>query len=266
MTLTLAACALTTDLTHLADGPSDADAASPDAGPMLTPPANTDASDDGSPPATAGLVGHWRLDDASGTVAVDSSALRHDGVVIGGAKWAPKDSSQPGALSFDGADAYVQIAGDVAYATQHAPFSFSAWFDLLDFSPDPYPDIMAFRADGDTPWHVLLSTDPGFLGISLGSGQDWATIKTGVLPTLGVWHHVAVVYNGLGPSDVQNFEIVLDGVAQPLLEAGSYGTQRNESRIGASAAGNFFNGLIRDVRIYGRALSRDEVGSLFAGR
>jgi len=57
----------------------------------------------------------------------------------------------------------------------------------------------------------------------------------------------------------------LDGVEQPLEAASPYGTQANQSRIGAAEdARNFWSGVIDDVRIYDRALSGGEIGELDA--
>jgi hypothetical protein len=206
------------------------------------------------------------FDDSSGTLAADSSSLRNDGVLIGGAAWVPANAAQPAALSFDGVDGYVEIAGSVAYATQHAAFSFTAWFNLTDLSQIPEQDIMQLRTDTATPWHVLLSNDPTWMGISLGSGADWATIKTGSVPSTGAWHHLAVTYSGADPSVITNFGITFDGAAQSLAAAGGYGGQPQGSRIGGSTGGNQFKGSIRDVRIYDRVLTTGEIADIFAGR
>ena len=37
--------------------------------------------------ASAGLVGYWRLDEGSGTIAYDSSGNGHDGELIGNPEW-----------------------------------------------------------------------------------------------------------------------------------------------------------------------------------
>ncbi len=50
--------------------------------------------------ARAELVAHWRLEDGSGTTAIDSSANGNDGTLNGDPRWA--DGQIGGALDFDG--------------------------------------------------------------------------------------------------------------------------------------------------------------------
>jgi hypothetical protein len=213
-----------------------------------------------------GLVGYWKFDELSGTTAADSSGQGNNGTLVNGPVFQPTDGITPGSLSFDGIQNRVDIAGSVAYATHNAPFSFSAWFNLADFS-NPAPDIMQIRSDTASPWHVLLSDQAMYFGISLGSGDGtWATIKTDNLPSTGLWHHVVATYNGSGPGTIGNFQIFLDGVGQTLVVAGAYTTQTQQSRIGADESPlNQWKGLIRDVRIYNRVLSSQEILQLYNG-
>lgn len=274
---TLTACSLAVNLDHLSDGNRTADDAGGDGASPPGPSPAADAGNDASgavdagiqgdgAAGTAGLVGHWAFSETSGTVAEDSSPLRNAGVLVGGPVWVPSTAGRPAALSFDGVDDYVEIAGNVTYATQHAAFSFSAWFNVTDFSSSTVEDIMQLRTDNDTPWHVLLSNDPNWMGVSVGSAGGWATIKTGSVPTTGTWHHVAVTYNGSDPTLIINFEITLDGATQGLVASSGYGGQPEESRIGESGQGTPFKGFIRDVRIYSRALSPTEIADIYAGR
>lgn len=220
------------------------------------------------PQSSVGLVGYWKLDEKSGTTAADSSGQGNNGTLINSPVWHPTDGVVPGALNFDGVgNQSVDVAGSVAYATQNAPFSFSAWVNLTDFSPNWVPDAMQIRSDTISPWHVLFSNAPQYLGISAGSGDGtWATIKTETVPSLGDWHHVVVTYNGTGPAAVANFQIFLDGVPQLVVAAGGYGTQTQLSRIGAASDPlNQWKGLLRDIRIYNRVLTVQEIVQLYNG-
>ncbi len=57
---------------------------------------------------SADLVGWWRLDDGSGTTAIDSSGNGNDGTINGDPKWV--DGKVGGALEMDGGD-YVDVPG-----------------------------------------------------------------------------------------------------------------------------------------------------------
>ena len=211
----------------------------------------------------SGLVGWWKLDETSGTIATDSAA-GNDGLLLGGATHVTGHLG--GAVQLDGVTGRVAVGGSVAYATHGAAFSFSAWVDLADWSVME-PDIMQIQTDGATsPFHVLLSDSSSWDGISTGDGDgSWIPLRTGAEPSTGVWHHVAVVYDGGGATELASFAFYLDAVAQPLAQASPYATQTNTTQIGAAEdPENYFAGAIDDVRIYDRALSAAEVAELYA--
>jgi hypothetical protein len=263
----IGACTLG-DLSNLSGGATGAPDAGPDAPHFdATVEASASAEAEAGPTdITNGLVGRWRFDETSGTVAADTSGKSNVGEVDG-ATWTYGPVASEGALGFDGTDDHVSISGTLVYATKDAPFSFSAWFNVTDFTSSSVQDIMQLRSDFSMPWHVIVASHPDYEGISLGSSDTWVAIKTGTVPTLGAWHHVVAIYNGHGVTALANFAIYLDGVSQPIVASGGYGGQTNESIIGASSnSGTPFNGRLRDVRIYGRALGTDEVAALAAAR
>ena len=52
-------------------------------------------------------VGWWKMDDGTGTTAVDSSGNGYDGTLMGGATWGT--GMYDGAVSLDGSDDYVDL-------------------------------------------------------------------------------------------------------------------------------------------------------------
>ena len=58
-------------------------------------------------PVQGELVGHWKLDDGSGDVAVDSTGNGHDGTLTDGPLWV--DGFLDGALQFDGTSQMVVV-------------------------------------------------------------------------------------------------------------------------------------------------------------
>lgn len=152
---------------------------------------------------TTGLVGWWKFDEASGAVAIDAAA-GNDGLLLSGSSRVAGHLG--GAVAFDGVTGRVDIGGTVPYATHAAAFSFSAWVNLADWSTGT-PDIMQIRTDGtSSPFHVLFSNNANWDGVSTGDGDgSWIPLRTDVEPSLGAWHHVAVVYNGDGARMVANF-------------------------------------------------------------
>ena len=210
---------------------------------------------------TSGMTGFWKLDEGLGVTTADSSVNGNTGTLVNNPLWTT--GVLGGALTFDGATTLVDIAGTTVYATQNAPFSFSAWFNLTNFTTAA-PVIMTIRTDTGHPWHVLISNLGAYLGLSVGSFGTWVTIKTDLIPSLGDWHHVVATYNGTGTGVIANFQIFLDDVAQPLSAAGGYSNQPNQSRIGDSTgSGNQWTGQIDDVRLYNRILGAADIARLY---
>ena len=56
------------------------------------------------------LVGWWRLDEGTGTMAYDSSGMGNNGTLRGGPKWVAGVAGQ--ALQFDGVDDFVEVPDD----------------------------------------------------------------------------------------------------------------------------------------------------------
>jgi len=81
-------------------------------------------------PASAGLVAWWRLDDGSGTTAIDSSGSGNDGTLNGGAQWV--DGQIAGALEFNGSNSYV--------AAPHIPFDSRSFTIAMWINPVLYTD------------------------------------------------------------------------------------------------------------------------------
>ncbi len=230
-----------------------------DAG-VATPP---DTSDCGSVALSTGLLGLWELDEGSGITATDAAA-GHSGDLLGGPSWGAGRFG--GALVFDGVDDHVDIRDGIVYAVHTRPLTFSAWFVLDDYSTMT-PDIMQIRSDTPSPWHVLMSSQSSYLGVSIGSGDGmWTPIRTTIQPTTDVWHHVVVTFDGVDSTAIASYQIYLDGDAQPLEAAAGYGVQGQQSRIGAAEdPRNQWIGSIDDVRIYDRVVTGIELGRLAAG-
>ena len=65
--------------------------------------------------ADSDIVAYWKLDDASGTTAFDSSGNSHDGTLEGDPQWV--DGQFLGALEFDGSGDYVNCGTEVSFTT-----------------------------------------------------------------------------------------------------------------------------------------------------
>ena len=83
-----------------------------------------------------GLVGWWKFDEGSGTVAYDSSGNGNDGNLTNGPTWATGKIG--GALSFDGVDDYVELdnfelGGEMSFSVWVRYFALNEWSRVFDF-------------------------------------------------------------------------------------------------------------------------------------
>ena len=131
-----------------------------------------------------------------------------------------------------------------------SPYTIAAWIK---------PDTMGAR--GIIGWgsygyanavNALRLTDNGILNAWW--GNDLA-VETGDLT--GDWHHVAATYDG------HTRTIYLDGEAIGSDQATGHDVQVGwDLRIGLTYTGEYFDGLMDEVRVYRRALSANEMSDL----
>ena len=224
-----------------------------------------DGSDIAELAVGSGPIAHWKLDDGSGSTAIDSEGT-HDGTVSG-ASWA--SGQDAGALNFDGSNDFANLTSDeelddlfVGGAT------FMAWIRPTGWGESGFGRIVdkAGNVSGARDgWSVSLQSSDGSLGLVQGFTGDygyWDTPPGSI--TLNDWQHLAVVYDA--SSTANDPLIYLDGVLQTVSEnrapAGSLRSDASfDLTLGnyALATSRTFDGDIDDVRVYDRMLSQAEI-------
>lgn len=225
-------------------------------------------------PPRVGLVGWWPLDEARGAIAYDRSGQEHHGRIIG-PQWT-KDG-----LHFGGDDQRVDIQPDgVLAAVQATDYSIAAWYRPEALPPLGDVNVPAQSRDmfsviaGRTGWTLGLHLDAHgqFFMEHFLADRSARLALSSTVATLGRWHHlVGVVDQVRGET-----RLAIDGVivGRNSWPAGSATTPYRHThlwRIGIGEPGNPANrwparGLIRDVRIYDRALDGHDIQRLAGGR
>ncbi|MHC4202534.1 MAG: LamG domain-containing protein, partial [Planctomycetota bacterium] len=208
------------------------------------------------PGPTRGLVGWWKFDDATGTVARDSSGSGNDGSISGARRVRGRLGR---ALDFDGTSSRVDVPGlgTLAAATlavwvniDAVPQSFDALFDTDQWKGGSLH--FAFESSGAPTFHVN----------GYGAAKSSTAFTTA---DIGRWVHIAVTYDSTTGAMSSYRDGRPDGnhaVARGCaLDLGGTG-----SNIGSWNTGRYFDGKLDDFRVYARVLSPAEVGTLAAVR
>jgi hypothetical protein len=221
---------------------------------------------------TSNLVGHWKLNEATGsTTATDSSGNGLTGTLTGmdaNTDWVV--GHLQGGLDFTGASEYVTMGNVLAYERTQ-PFTLAMWYKMHGTSPTTIMTLVAkSESSGSFKGYSLQirgtdSGDPFWFGI-IGTGLVRAQIKF-ARPNDTEWHHVIVTYDG--SSTVAGQKGYVDGVLQtPTTEADTLNATIVSSSPFTLSSRNgaieYFDGVLDDVRMYSRAFTASDVIALYA--
>ncbi len=203
-----------------------------------------------------GLVGQWKLDEASGVNAYDSSGVGNNGTLTG-SPVRTVSCFVSDCLTLSGTGQYVTIAPPSGFPT--TAITVSAWVYLTGHIN--FDDLVANNFSAAGGWNLFADSGGNALfGVFNGVSQFNAS---GCAPsfTLNAWHHLLGTYDGT------TVKVYLDGVqctttsalaSQTLYTAGSV-------RMG-DADGTSASHRIDDVKIYKRAVSAAEVTQTYNSR
>jgi glucose/arabinose dehydrogenase/PKD repeat protein len=201
------------------------------------------------PPAPPGLVGAWAFGEGLGTTALDASGNGNTGTIIG-ATWTTQ-GRYGNALSFDGASSTVRVASS-ASLNMTAAMTLSAWIRPTA-SQSGWRTILQRQAEA---YFLNASSDQPMRpagGGTFGGGIDHLTGPTA--NPLNTWTHVALTYDGAA------MRLYVNGTqAATKAKTGAIQTVTNPLWIGGNQPfGEYFQGLIDEVRVYNRALTAADI-------
>ena len=105
---------------------------------------------------------------------------------------------------------------------------------------------------------VILDSSGHLVG-GIGDGSTFKSVNGKTVLTDNLWHCVAIVFDRSA-----NVQIFVDGLPKETLYISALVSSNVENaakmRVGSTVyGGNYFNGVIDEVRIYGRVLSTSEI-------
>jgi hypothetical protein len=217
------------------------------AGNRATSTINVNVSNTSSAPA--GLVAAYNFNEGAGVQTKDASGQSNTGT-LSNATWSAS-GKYGAALSFNGTSAWVTIA-DAASLHLTTGMTLEAWV----------------RPTSGSGWRTaILKQSPGGLAWSLYTANNgsrpvgYAHIDSDVPVTgtaavaLNTWTHLALTFDGAALRLYVNGTLV-----STTNRNGAMATSTSALRIGGNSVwGEYFKGLIDEVRIYNRALAASEI-------
>ncbi len=213
-------------------------------------------------PTPSELIGHWALEETSGTTANDSSTKNMDGTLSGGLSFNNDSvSGQVGnALDFDGSNDYIDLPDGLNDFTKGCtislwvyPTSVQNWARFIDFGNGAASDNIWFGRQAST-------NNLEFECWAGGSSGGWVAAADAI--TLNAWQMFTVTVDQSGNVRLfKNGQLVGTGTTSPTS------VTRTNNYIGRSnwSADDYYQGRMDDIRIYNYNLSDAEVTALYNG-
>ncbi|HRY97877.1 MAG TPA: peptide-N-glycosidase F-related protein [Bacteroidales bacterium] len=154
-------------------------------------------------------------------------------------------------------------AGDIDAldSTQH--FTFEAWVRAEAFTS--WGSLFAKKLDNEHRISIETSgsaggaTDNLFCLVGNGSNTYGSSLKT---LSKGVWHHVALVYDGTGSNNAARLKLYIDGLPSSLSFTGTIPAYTPATSVPLQLSrpiANHWNGDMDEVRFWNRSLSMTEI-------
>ncbi|MGD9695173.1 MAG: LamG domain-containing protein [Thermoleophilia bacterium] len=200
--------------------------------------------------ASAGLVAAYSFDEAKGSTVVDSSPSRNNGRAYA----TPRVRGRHGrALSFNGRSSRVTVPGRASLRPTGA-LTVEAWVKVAG-APRGRRGIVTKEGLGGAVWGLYARGASGrpAAEVRRASGRSRSAAPAPLRP--GRWTHLAMTYDGGA------VRLYRDGVlVSTTRSTGALRTSTSALRIGGNPVrGDWFRGVIDDVRIYNRALTAAEI-------
>jgi len=201
------------------------------------------------------LIGWWKLDEGQGYIAYDSSGYGHHGLIgtnngDNGPIWTAGVIG--GGLELDGSDDYISI-NSIVPMMQTYTFTFSIWVKT-----DNTADLDVLLGSNTDSSHEFL------FGIQNGNPYQEAAATAEYPPSVADnrWHMLTYV------SDSFTSRIYVDGVLRKEDTADDDMAEETRWSIGQewdSGPSDEYKGLVDDARFWIRALTAEEIATVFKG-
>jgi hypothetical protein len=204
--------------------------------------------------AGTGPVAAYSFDAGSGSTVADATGNGNTGT-INNATWSASGHSGS-ALSFNGSNAWVTVP-DNASLDLTTGYTLEAWVKPTAANGQWRAAVIKedpAQSELDYGLYGLTDSGPPSAHVLVGNPPD-TYLRGTTAPPLNSWTHVAATYDGT------TLRVYANGVQQASKAvSGAIDTSTGALRIGGNSIwGEWFAGLIDDVRVYNRALTTTEL-------
>ena len=201
------------------------------------------------PKSPGGLVAAYGFNEGSSVQVTDASGQGNTGT-ISSATWAPAGRFGA-ALSFNGTSSWVTVA-DAASVRLTTGMTIEAWVNPA--SSTGWRSVVLKETGGGLAYALYAANNASLPAGYIHTSTDVGLNGTTATP-LNSWTHLAFTYDGAA------MRMFVNG-AQVSTRAvtGSVSVASGALRIGGNSVwGEYFRGLIDEVRIYNRPLNAGEI-------
>jgi len=202
---------------------------------------------------TSGLFSRYTFDaDASDSVGSNHGTLENGASIV-------LDGERGYVLSLDGADDYVALPKD-NMAAGRSEITVTMWI-----KPDEWVSANAiydeYGGDWDQYWQFSIAegkwyTRDSSTGPTGGRDND---LSLPAVPT-GQWHHLAFVYSVSGGTKAVYYDGAPHGSTTMSID--TLTADRAGARVGYPCDGEYYDGMMDELRFYDRALTPSEIAIL----
>ncbi len=197
-----------------------------------------------------GLVAAYNFDSVTDSLVVDGSGNGNTGIVNGPILALGRNGN---GLKFDGINDLVSIRNSTALALTKN-FTIEAWVKPAAISRS---SIIFKEQVGGSVYNLYAFEDADLAAASFNDGTLDNTVSTNSAIAINKWTYMAVTYDGA------SLKIYRNGFAVASLKTTkAVKTSNGLLQIGGNKIwGDYFNGLIDDVRIYNTARTQTQIQS-----
>jgi len=202
------------------------------------------------PPSGSGLVAAYSFNENTGSTVHDASGNNNTGT-ISAAQWT-SSGRYGSALSFNGASSILTVA-DSPTLDLTTGLTLEAWVNP-SATPQGWQAVLFKEMPGDGAYFLYRSGYGPVPVAGIFSGVERQILGTSG-PGVNTWTHLAFTYDGAVE------RLYVNGVqVSSRAQTGAIQTSTGVLHIGGDDLwGEYFQGLIDEIRIYNRALSAAEV-------